>query len=253
MPYNVTFPRAYEADKNVRFPVLYLLHGLGGNYKNWVEKTALSEFAANHGIIIVNPEGGNGWYSDSASIPNDKYESYIIEELIPEIDKIFRTIAERNGRAVAGLSMGGFGALKFGVKYPEKFVFAASMSGAVGAASYRTLEELPQNEWLRKPIVATFGEPKSSTHQANDLFKIFSEMPAEKVTALPFFYLDCGTEDELMLLPSNQTVAALMLQRKIPHEFRQLPGKHNWAFWNQQIQEILRLGERIFTSKSISK
>lgn len=250
MPYQVIVPAAYESEKAARFPVLYLLHGLGGHYDNWASKTKLTDYAGNHRTILVMPEGGNGWYTDSAANPNDKYESYIVGELVREIDKNFRTIAERRGRAIAGLSMGGFGALKFGVKHPQMFALAASTSGAVASGSYRTLDELPNNEWLKKPILAAFGDPASQTHKENDLFRLIIEMPQEKIAALPFLYFDCGTEDPLRLLAPNQQLAQILVEKKIPHEFRQLPGKHDWAFWNNQVQEILRLSDRVFAANN---
>jgi putative tributyrin esterase len=245
-PYRVVLPTAYEKEKAARFRVLYLLHGLGGNYKNWTDKFNLELLASSHRIIIVTPEGANGWYSDSATQPNDKFETYIVQELIAEVDRNYRTVAGKNGRAVAGLSMGGFGALKFGAKYPEMFALAASMSGAVQIASWQTAEQIPP--MFRQMILATFGAADSRIKKENDLFRILGEMPPEKVAALPFFYLDCGTEDELGLLQFNQQFAAILAGRKIPHEFRQLPGRHNWAFWNQQVQEILRVSDRVFAS-----
>jgi S-formylglutathione hydrolase FrmB len=124
------------------------------------------------------------------------------------------------------------------------------MSGAVASASYRTLEELPKNEWLRKPILAAFGDPASPTHKENDLFKLLDEMQPEKTAALPFLYLDCGTEDPLGLLSPNQKLAQVLVARKIPHEFRQLPGKHDWTFWNNQVQEVLRLSSKIFAANN---
>ncbi|MDQ4122253.1 MAG: esterase family protein [Acidobacteriota bacterium] len=246
MPYQVIFPTGYESEKAARFPVLYLLHGLSGHYDNWASKTNLTKFAINHRIILVMPEGGDGWYTDGAIAPNDKYESYIVQELVPEIDKNYRTIAEKRARGIAGLSMGGFGAVKFGVKYPQMFALAASMSGAVAAASYRTANELPKNEWLRKSIVAVFSEPENPVRKENDLFRLFGEMTPEKIASLPFLYLDCGTEDQLGFLAHNQQLAQILLAAKIPHEFRQLPGKHDWKFWNNQVQEVLRLSDRIF-------
>ena len=102
-----------------------------GHFNNWTDSTKIVEYAKKYNFIIVTPEGNNGWYSDSVSVPNDKYESYIIQELIPEIDKKFRTKADREHRAIAGLSMGGFGAMKFGLKYPEKFALIGSFSGAL--------------------------------------------------------------------------------------------------------------------------
>src|SRR5438445_2387379 len=116
MPYRIILPKDYAASK-AHYPVVFLLHGLSGHYTNWIDKTKLADYAAEHQFIIVTPEGNDGWYTDSVSVVSDKYESYIIKELIPEIDKNYRTIADREHRMIAGLSMGGYGGMKFGLKY----------------------------------------------------------------------------------------------------------------------------------------
>src|SRR6476620_10279660 len=118
--YRVLLPNEYSDPKNRnrRYPVIYLLHGLSGHFDNWTDKTKLTAYAADYDFIIVMPEGDDGWYTDSVTVPNDKYETYIIKELIPEIDKKFRTLADREHRIIAGLSMGGYGSIKFGLKYP---------------------------------------------------------------------------------------------------------------------------------------
>ena len=134
MPYRVILPPGYAARSQERFPVIYLLHGLTGHYNNWTDLTKLGDYSQRYRVIIVTPEGGDGWYTDSSANPTDKYESYIIQELIPEVERKYRTLPTRDKRAIAGLSMGGYGALKFGLKYPEKFVLAGSFSGALGAA-----------------------------------------------------------------------------------------------------------------------
>ncbi|MCE7962882.1 MAG: hypothetical protein DYH05_10355 [Acidobacteria bacterium ACB1] len=136
MPYRILLPRGYETAKSERYPAIYLLHGLYGSYKNWTEKTKIAEYAAEYGFIIVNPEGANGWYTDSVLTPNDRYESYIIKELIPEIDRKFRTKADRDDRIIAGLSMGGYGSVKFGLKYPDLFTLVGSFSGAFGTSDF---------------------------------------------------------------------------------------------------------------------
>ena len=243
MPYRVILPKNYDADKNAKFPVLYLLHGLAGHFDNWTEKTKLKQYAADYPYIIVTPEGGNGFYTDSPKNANDKYESYIIQELIPEIDGKFRTLADREHRFIAGLSMGGYGAMKFGLKYPQLFVLAGSFSGAISASSYRSETDLPAG-FLRDALVGIFGAPDSETHLANNLFKMISEMPPEKAAALPFLYIDCGTEDELGLLAPNKMFVDILVKRKILHEFRQLPGRHNWAYWDAQVQEFLRVSQK---------
>jgi S-formylglutathione hydrolase FrmB len=242
LPYNVVLPPDYHRRESgrTRYPVLYLLHGLTGHYDNWVTKTKLSDYAARYDLIIVTPEGNNGWYTDSATAPADRYESYVIGELIPDVERRYRALSRREGRAVAGLSMGGYGALKFGIKYPEMFALAASMSGAVGAASWRAEAELPRG-LIGESIRQTFGPADGPVKAQNDLFKLVGEMPPERVKSLPFLYLDCGTEDALRLLPTNLALAGLLVARKIPHEYRQLPGDHNWAYWDKQVQEVLRL------------
>ena len=246
LPYNVLLPAGYAlpANREARYPVLYLLHGLGGHYTDWLSRTRLADYAARYQLIIVTPEGNDGWYTDSASVPADKYESYIVRELIPDVGRRYRADELRGGRAVAGLSMGGYGALKFGVKYPEMFALAASMSGAVAAPSFRSEDELPAGR-IRTSILRAFGPAGGATKDANDLFKLVREMPPARARQLPFLYLDCGTEDSLRLVPSNRALADLLFERKIPHEYRQLPGDHNWAYWDQQVQEVLRLAERM--------
>lgn len=243
LPYRVVLPIDYgtPAAKTFRYPVLYLLHGLTGNYANWTERSKLIEHAAKHRVLIVTPDGSNGWYTDSAQEPAEKYESYILEELIPDVQRRFRTIESREGRAIAGLSMGGYGALKFGIKHPQLFVFAGSMSGALEPTSW-SLADMGGNERFYETLRRTFGDLDSKTRKENDLVKLLKEMPDEQIKKLPFLYLDCGTEDRLLV--SNRRFADLLLERKIPHEFRLLPGGHSWTYWDQQVVEVLRLAER---------
>jgi S-formylglutathione hydrolase FrmB len=238
MPYRVILPFKYKKSKD-RFPVVYLLHGLTGHFDNWADKTNISQYSRD--FIIVMPEGNNGWYTDSGSVPNDRYESYIVKELIPEIDKNFRTSADRYHRIIAGLSMGGYGSIKFGLKYPEMFSLIGSFSGALGAADW-TEKEIGTNGAIAESILNVYGAAGSKTRKENDIFQMIRDMPAEKIKDLPFIYLDCGTED--FLYKNNRDFSDLLQQKKIPHEFRELPGKHDWKFWDAQVQEFLRLTEK---------
>jgi S-formylglutathione hydrolase FrmB len=240
LPYNVILPADYRrgSSKHKRYPVVYLLHGLKGSANDWVSSRAhLADYAAAYPFIIVVPEGHDGWYTDSATVPNERYESYIVEELIPDVDRRFRTISSREGRAVAGLSMGGYGSLKFGLKHPESFAFAASMSGALSAPSYPL--DSPTPDWIRPSIARVYGGMGTATRRDNDIFRIVREMPRSNVASLPYFYLDCGTEDGF--INDSRNFSALLIEKKIPHEFRELPGTHSWPYWDRQVQEILRL------------
>jgi putative tributyrin esterase len=240
MPYRVILPYEYRRSGG-NFPVIYLLHGLTGHFDNWTDKTKIREYVASAGnqYIVVMPEGGDGWYTDSVSENNDRYESYIIEELIPEIDKKFRTVADRKNRFIAGLSMGGYGAIKFGLKRPDLFSLVGSFSGALEPASWTDKNTA---EWLSKSIMKVYGAADSPTRRENDIYKIVRELPPEKIKDLPFIYASCGTED--FFYKNSRGFADLLQERKIPHEYRELPGTHNWIFWDSQAQEFLRLSER---------
>jgi putative tributyrin esterase len=231
LPYAVVLPPGYGliTARRIRYPVLYLLHGWSGHYNSWTDQTALVQYAAENRMIVIAPEGGNGWYTDSATVPSDLYEAYVIQELIADIDRRFRTIADRRGRSIAGVSMGGYGALKFGFKYPEKFTLAASVSGALDA-NVRTDET---------SIMQTFGEPGSAARKANDLNGLAREFPSHRQPLLPYIYLDCGTDDPW--LASNRDFAGVLLERKIVHEYRQLPGNHVWNYWDRQLREVMRI------------
>jgi S-formylglutathione hydrolase FrmB len=239
LPYNVILPPDYVAAKTARYPVLYLLHGLTGHYTDWVGRTNIADYAVQYRIIVVTPEGNDSWYIEN-------YETYILLELIPDVQQRYRTIEARDGRAIAGLSMGGYGAIKFGLKSPQTFALAASMSGAFGMTRF-TDEQVPAS-W--RESLKLFGPAGSQTRKANDLFELIGNVPASQITSLPYFYFDCGTEDSPLIFPYNRQLADMMVDRKIPHEYRELPGDHSWAYWDRQVQEILRLaGQKLAAVK----
>jgi S-formylglutathione hydrolase FrmB len=218
-----------------------LLHGLTGHYNDWLSRTNVADYSLQYRLIVVTPEGNDSWYTDSATIATDKYESYVLKELIPEVQRRYRTIEARYARGIAGLSMGGYGALKFGLKSPETFAFSGSMSGAFGVT--RVTEQQVGASRLQT-LLRLFGPVGSETRQQNDLFEIIRNLPESRVSALPFFYFDCGTEDSPFIFPSNRELAALMVEKKIPHEYRELPGDHSWGYWDAQVQEVLKIAVR---------
>lgn len=242
LPYDALLPPGYFKS-NRRYPVLYLLHGLFGRHDDWITRTNLAEYAAQYELIIITPEGHDNWYVDSATVPQDKYESYVVRELIPNVDARYRTIKDRRARGIAGLSMGGYGALKFGIKHRGYFAFAGSLSGALDPAS-RT-EEHPGFAWdiLRTSLVAAFGPPNSPARAANDLHQIARS--ASDISSLPYLYFDCGLEDGF--LATNREFAEILVAKKIAHQYRQLPGGHNWEYWDRQVRGILRLYAELTT------
>jgi S-formylglutathione hydrolase FrmB len=239
LPYNVILPADYKrgSSKNRRYPVLYLLHGLGGSAADWVSTRArLADYAAQYPFIVVVPEGKDGWYTDGLAA-NEKFESYFVEELIPDVDRRFRTLPTREGRAVAGLSMGGYGAMKFALKHPELYAFAGSMSGALAVASWTPDQHIP--EFVRPSVIRVYGDAGSRVRLDNDIYRIARELTPGQVKSLPFIYLDCGTED--FLITNSRDFSALLIEKKVAHEFRELPGTHSWPYWDRQVREVLRL------------
>ncbi|MFN2407637.1 MAG: alpha/beta hydrolase [Pyrinomonadaceae bacterium] len=230
LPYNVIVPTNYATARSTRYPVLYLLHGLTGHYSDWVSRTNIADYASEYRLIVVMPEGNDGWYTN-------KYESYILQELIPDVQQRYRTIEARYARAIAGLSMGGYGAIKFGLKSPHTFALAASMSGVFGITRF-SAQEVPE---LWRESLKLFGPVGSDTRKSNDLFQLVEKLSPTQRAALPYFYFDCGTEDSPLIFPHNRELAVLMFEKKIPHEYRELPGEHSWGYWDNQVQEILRV------------
>jgi S-formylglutathione hydrolase FrmB len=237
LPYNVILPTEYDTSKTTRYPVLYLLHGLTGHYNDWVQRTNVADYAADYRLIVVMPEGNDSWYTDSATVPTDKYETYILQELIPDVQQRYRTIEARYGRSIGGLSMGGYGAIKFGLKSPATFVFAASLSGAFKVT--RLTEQDGNPRW--ESSLKVFGPPGGEVRKANDLFELIEKLSPSEISSLPYFYFDCGTEDSLRNFSFNRKLSELMYEKKMPHEYRELPGDHSWGYWDTQIQEVLRI------------
>lgn len=230
MHYRVVLPRDYNTGTR-RFAVLYLLHGLYGDYTNWTSNTKLTQYAEPLALLIVMPDADDSWYVNSATVPEDRFEDYVVKDLIPEIDSHFRTIQERSARAIAGLSMGGFGAVKFGLKYPQMFAFAGSISGAFDAPL--GLDTRVQE--YRRKLLRAFGPSDSPTRSANDLFRLLDQVGANR---FPYLYIECGTEDGF--LPINRDFVSSLPKRKIVFEYHETPGGHSWDYWDRSVQDLLR-------------
>jgi S-formylglutathione hydrolase FrmB len=231
MRYRVILPDDYTRSLR-RYPALYLLHGLTGNYRDWETRTDIFRYTRDLGLIIVMPDAGNSWYSNSQVEAAARFETYIASDLVEDVDRSYRTIATRHGRAIAGLSMGGYGALKFGLKYASRFVFAGSSSGAVAAADPSFAPRA--GETFGRELQAILGPVDSPSRLENDLLALVAK--ADPAT-LPFLYLDCGTEDRL--LESNRVFVAALQRKKIAYEYHEVPGGHTWDYWDRQVQTLL--------------
>lgn len=235
----VLLPPDYDREPR-SYPVLYLLHGFTDHSDAWLKLSRLADHAGALPLVIVLPEGGNGWYVDGV-LPRSAWEAHFRGELLPAVEARFRIDPSR--RAIAGLSMGGFGALRLALGRPGDFAVAASLSGAVAAPDW-TVAEMRRRAFdpdLQRSVLDAFGPEGAPAHRRNSLATLLAALPPR--APLPFLYLDCGTEDELGFLEDNRALARALQTRGIPHEFRELPGRHEWSLWDRQIQEVLRLLE----------
>jgi len=242
MKYRVLLPCSYQAGGG-RFPVLYLLHGLYGNYLNWSTLTNLKYYAEKHPLIVVMPDAGDSWYTNSATDPKDKFEDYVAKDLLAEIDGQFRTLRERQARAIAGLSMGGYGALKIALRYHDNFAFAGSLSGALDA---------PQDLGDRVPafrdqLLKVFGPAGSAVRRNNN---VSSMLQAASPADIPYLYLACGSADA-DFLQVNREFAASLSSRGANYEYHETTGGHAWDYWDRSVRDLLRAAAKAVSGRRL--
>jgi S-formylglutathione hydrolase FrmB len=231
--FNVVLPPNYYTSDD-RYTTIYLLHGYGGGYNDWVTKTNLAYYAKNYNFIIVTPDGQNSWYVNSTEKKNSDYEDYIIKDLIPHIGKNYRALDTRHGRVIAGLSMGGYGAIRLGIKYAGSFFYAASFSGAFYVIE--RIRDGKENSTLVTDSKKIFGAID------NDLWKdadIYTLLEKANINSLPYLYISCGKDDNQPLLEANRTLVQKLQQKKILYEYHELPGTHNWIYWEKGLIDLL--------------
>ena len=233
MKYRILLPKDYfETSRS--YPVLYLLHGWHGEYQNWSTLTKLAYYAESLPLIVIMPDAGDSWYVDSATSAQDKFEQYVIDDLIEEVDRHWRTLRCSRRRAIAGLSMGGYGAVKFALKYPDIFQAAASISGAFNAAS----PELGNSRSdLQPSLMKAFDEAHSKTREQNDLFSLAASARPQSTA---YLYIDCGNQDSSFLEP-NRRFVSLLSQRNFAYEYHEYPGAHTWQYWDERLSAVLRV------------
>jgi putative tributyrin esterase len=207
-------------------PVVYLLHGGGGGYRDWSNYSDVAEFAS-HGLLLVMPQGDYSYYTNAALRPRDRYEDYIIHDLPADVARRFPVRNDRKGQAIVGISMGGFGAIKIGLDHPDMFAFVGALSPAIDAPRRRfTWRRVDQSRYFRE----IFGPDDSDVRHSNDPFLMASRVDPAKA---PFFYITCGKEEGL--LAPNREFAALLDRYRLAHDFHIVPGGHDWNAWSLQL------------------
>jgi S-formylglutathione hydrolase FrmB len=205
------------------FPVLYLLHGYGGDYRSWPRIARIGELADQYGVIVVCPDGGIGsWYLDSPEDPAWRYETFVSKELVDGIDGRFPTLPRRESRAIAGFSMGGHGAFFLAFRHPEIYGTAVCFSGGVD------LRPFPGNWEIAKRLGSSESHP--------DRWKEYSVVTlAEKVTPdSQTLAIDCGVDD--FFIQVNRNLHALLLARGVPHDYTERPGGHTPDYWAKALR-----------------
>jgi S-formylglutathione hydrolase FrmB len=238
VPYCVILPSDYDANKASDYPALYFLHGLGGNEQlllnsggmNMIQDLRDSKRIGE--FLIVAPDAGRSFFVNSRD-GKVRYEDFFVREFLAYIESHYRVRAERKSRGITGVSMGGYGALRFALKYPDLFV-------AVSAHSPALIETLPNIKISPDQAVAVaevlgkaFGSPVNAAFwQRESPFTIVKDGP--KPAGLQI-YFDCGNDDEFGFYKGNAQFDQLLTARGIPHEFHLYPGEHDWDYFAEHL------------------
>ena len=244
----VVLPAAYAKNKKARFPVLYLLHGAYGHFADWLRSPSdpalVRNLADQYHLIIVLPEGeAFSFYLDSPVSPDSQFETYLTKEVLPAIDGAYRTVADRRARVIAGLSMGGHGALYLAARHPDLYAAAGSMSGALDLRAlprHLTPAEAAQRAQRFAPILGS-ETANADRFAASSVVNLVDELHR---AGLPLV-LDCGVDDGLLEI--NREVHRRLLYNRTPHDYAERPGAHTWAYWQTALpyqvlffQQVLR-------------
>ncbi len=228
-PLTITLPDNYEESKN--YNVVYVLHGFSGNHTDWTKLTNIEQLADQYNVIVVNPDGNFGsWYLDSEVDKTSQYETYIAEDVVDYIDSNYSTNRSKTGRAITGLSMGGFGALHIAINHPHRFAAVSAMSAGVDVRPFSAEFDLTK-------VLGNYAENEASWDSiaiVNNLHKIAAGNTAWKKSAddLPIM-LDIGVDD--FFIEQNRALHQAMLNLRIRHDYIERPGIHDWHYWNKVI------------------
>jgi S-formylglutathione hydrolase FrmB len=223
IPATVILPGAYSERKSEKFPVLYLLHGAGGNHASWNQYTQCAQLADKYEFIILCPDGGStSWYFDSPIDPGYQYETHVAEECVQYMDQNYRTKANRGSRAISGMSMGGHGAMYLAIRHPETFGTSVCLMGGVDIRPF-------PNNWEIKKRLGEIG-----THRVNwEEHTVINQAKKLKDEEIKIV-LDCGRGD--FFLQVNRALHMQLLQDGISHIYEEHEGVHNWQFCKDAIE-----------------
>jgi putative tributyrin esterase len=209
-----------------RLPVVYLLHGGGEDYCDWSNQSDVAQYAAK-GFILVMPDGDESYWMNEVGSPRERYEDFVTKDLIADVQNRFSTRTDRGGRAIIGISMGGFAAVDYALVHPDLFAFAAALSPAVDVP-FRSFNIRRIGQWWKFRTI--FGPAGSKERAARNPFEL---VQSANPSTTPYLYITAG-ESEPLLGPVRRFVARLS-KRGFAYEFRAKPGGHDWGEWNSQL------------------
>jgi putative tributyrin esterase len=220
------------------FPTFYLLHGLGDDATMWMRHTRIEVYAREYPFVIVMPDGYRGFYTRNEQGPD--YARHLGEELPAFIERHFQVKTGRRSRAIGGLSMGGYGALRVGLAYPDLYASINSHSGALGwgrggqrAGIRQVAHDRGWSDAFAAEMSRVFGDnPYETEHDV-----LLLARRARQARKLPSLLIDCGTED--YLLDDNRAFHAALEQEDIAHEYHEHPGAHTWDYWDAHVRDAL--------------
>ncbi len=242
--YTIYLPADYETSERT-YPVVYLLHGYTDDNTGWLQFGEINRYADKAiadgtipPMIIVMPNADSSWYINSYD-GKENYEDFFVDELIPAVEKKFRIKGTRAYRAVAGLSMGGYGSLILAMKHPELFVASAPLSAAVFDDDALVGMNDKSYDQMLGQLYGRGLKGKSRLNTAwynNSILKMAAEKPVDELNRVRY-WIDCGDDD--FLSKGNCELHILLSERKIPHEFRVRDGAHTWTYWRTGIVDAL--------------
>ncbi|MDR6761616.1 S-formylglutathione hydrolase FrmB [Flavobacterium sp. 2755] len=247
----VVLPNSYAKSKTT-FPVMYLLHGAYGHFGDWLKNTPnkklVQSLSDQYNLIIVMPEGETfSFYLDSPVNKGSQFETFITQEVIQKVDKTYRTISNKSGRVITGLSMGGHGALYLSGRHPDLFCAAGSMSGAVDMSTMLNRESSAQVIKLMQPV---FGD-RSDNSELYAQHAVMGMLDKIKANKLPLV-IDCGVDD--FLIEPNRELHRRLVYNKVEHDYTERPGAHTWEYWENSLPyHVLFFSKILFKNQVVAK
>lgn len=237
--YNVVLPPGYAPDK--RYPVLWLLHGYSGGKDDWPRRTDLRAEIAKYPFIVILPDAANSWYVNAPSEPTAAYETFITVDLYNDVTQRFSIDTAR--QAIAGLSMGGYGAVMLAMRHPRRYRFAGGLSAALSVAS--TIGQSDSVMWkgLGTSITKAFGTAGVASEAQYDPLRLFRHTLPD---SLPYIFLAIGTHDDYpSFLPSNRALTDSLRAYGARYEYHEIPGRHSWTVWGGELDPMLNAAWRV--------